>query len=60
MSVATGRLSDKYPLRLEDGLRDKIKEIATRNRRSMNAEINLRLIRSLEAEGETIQKSERP
>ena len=50
----TDRYSDKFVLRLEEGLRPKLKEIAARNRRSMTAEINLRLIRSLEAESEAV------
>lgn len=32
-------LSDKYLLRLPDGMRDRIKEAAARNGRSMNSEI---------------------
>lgn len=34
---------DKYVLRLPDGMRDRIKEAAERNNRSMNAEIVARL-----------------
>lgn len=35
----TGRESDKFMLRLPDGMRDRIKAEADRNGRSMNAEI---------------------
>lgn len=35
----TGRESDKFMLRLPDGMRDRIKAAADANRRSMNAEI---------------------
>lgn len=37
--MGTGRDSDKFMLRLPDGLRDRIKEKADSNGRSMNAEI---------------------
>ena len=37
----TGRESDKFMLRLPDGLRDQIKNVAEENKRSMNAEIVL-------------------
>lgn len=37
--VSVGRGSDQFVLRLPDGMRSQIKEIAARNRRSMNAEI---------------------
>jgi plasmid stability protein len=35
----TGRESDKFMLRLPDGMRDRIKAVAAENGRSMNAEI---------------------
>lgn len=38
-----GRGSDQFPLRLPDGMRDKIGAAATENGRSMNAEIVARL-----------------
>ncbi len=38
-----GRGSDQFPLRLPDGMRDRIKEAAMDNSRSMNAEIVARL-----------------
>ncbi|WP_084486820.1 Arc family DNA-binding protein [Brucella rhizosphaerae] len=37
--MKTGRESDKFPLRLPDGMRDIIRKEADRNNRSMNAEI---------------------
>lgn len=39
MAVPTGRESDKFMLRLPDGMRDRIKAAAEANGRSMNAEI---------------------
>jgi hypothetical protein len=45
--VKTGRSSDQFMLRLPDELRSKIKDVADRNGRSMNAEIVLRLERSI-------------
>jgi hypothetical protein len=39
----TGRESDKFMLRLSEGMRDQIKAEAERNNRSMNAEILHRL-----------------
>ena len=39
MSNSTGRDSDKFMLRLPDGMRERIKESAEKNSRSMNAEI---------------------
>lgn len=39
MTVPTGRESDKFMLRLPDGMRDRIKKKAEFNNRSMNAEI---------------------
>lgn len=39
MAIPTGRESDKFMLRLPDGMRDRIKAAADANGRSMNAEI---------------------
>lgn len=39
MPEHTGRESDKFMLRLPDGMRDRIKSVADANGRSMNAEI---------------------
>jgi hypothetical protein len=39
MAGATGRESDKFMLRLPDGMRDRIRFVAERNNRSINAEI---------------------
>ncbi|WP_312946321.1 Arc family DNA-binding protein [Agrobacterium sp.] len=44
--MRTGRESDKFPLRLPDGMRDQIKDEADRNNRSMNAEIVFQLNRA--------------
>lgn len=35
--------NDKFMIRLPDGVRDRLKEAAQRNRRSMNAELGLAL-----------------
>lgn len=43
----TGRDSDKFMLRLPDGMRDRLKAQAEANKRSMNAEIVARLERTL-------------
>lgn len=40
-------MKEGYPLRLPDGLRDRIKEEAVKNCRSMNAEIIFHLQRAL-------------
>lgn len=48
--TATGRESDKFMLRLPEGMRHHIAEAAKKNGRSMNAEIVQRLALSLEAE----------
>ncbi|MCF3642910.1 Arc family DNA-binding protein [Rhizobium sp. TRM95111] len=40
-------MKEGYPLRLPDGMRDRIKEEAERNCRSMNAEIVFHLQRAL-------------
>lgn len=47
MSGPTTRESDKFMLRLPDGMRDYLKEAADANNRSMNAEIVNRLEASL-------------
>ncbi len=39
MADSVGRESDKFMLRLPDGMRDRIKAAADRNGRSMNSEI---------------------
>ena len=41
--------SDKFMLRLPDGMRDQLKAVAAENGRSMNAEIVIRLERSFRA-----------
>lgn len=46
MASRSRQTADKFMLRLPDGLRDKIKEEAKENLRSMNAEIVLKLSRA--------------
>ncbi|OUL79967.1 Arc family DNA-binding protein [Paraburkholderia hospita] len=46
------RIAEKFVVRLEAGMREELRAIAARNRRSMNSEINLRLAQSLAAEKE--------
>ena len=43
LKPAVGRESDKFMLRLPEGMRDRIAELAKQNNRSMNAEIVARL-----------------
>lgn len=43
------QLADKYVLRMPDGMRDKLAELAKANNRSMNAEIVLILQQAIEA-----------
>lgn len=43
------QLADKYVLRMPDGMRDKITEIARANGRSMNAEMVLMLQQAMDA-----------
>lgn len=43
MATPTNRDSDKFMLRLPDGMRERIKDAAEANSRSMNAEIVARL-----------------
>lgn len=49
-SKSTGRGSDAFMLRFPEGMRDRIKEAAAENNRSMNAEIIARLEKSLAPE----------
>ncbi|WP_265343414.1 Arc family DNA-binding protein [Aeromonas veronii] len=48
-TAPTGRASDKFMLRLPDGMRDTISELAKASGRSMNAEIVHRLQQSIDA-----------
>ena len=48
-----GRGSDQFPLRLPDGMRDRLKHAAAANKRSMNAEIIARLESTFYAERNT-------
>lgn len=47
MVNSTRRMSDQFGLRLPNGMRDRIAEVAEANNRSMNAEIVARLEASL-------------
>lgn len=49
------RNADKFVVRLPDGLRGRIGEVASTARRSMNSEIVARLIQSLDADVGTLQ-----
>lgn len=44
------RTADKFVVRLLDGMRERIAEVAKQSHRSMNSEIVERLLRSLEAD----------
>ncbi|WP_260465903.1 MULTISPECIES: Arc family DNA-binding protein [Stutzerimonas] len=46
-SVANGRAADKFVVRLPDGMREKVAEVARTSHRSMNSEIVARLEESL-------------
>lgn len=50
--MKTNRAAEKYILRLPDGMRDRIRERAAANRRSMNAEIIHYLDRALADQNE--------
>jgi hypothetical protein len=54
VSMLTTSQSDKFVLRMPDGLRDSLKIEAAKNGRSMNAEMIARLERSFEAEREAL------
>ena len=51
MAAGTGSTSDRFQLRLPDGMRDQLAEAATANARSLNDEIIQRLTQSLERDG---------
>ncbi len=50
--MANSRTADKFVVRLPDGLRGRIFDVAARNNRSMNSEIIHRLERSIAVEVE--------
>ena len=50
--------SDKFMLRFPDGMRDSMKELATKNRRSMNSEIITILDREIQQRLETEKAAE--
>lgn len=47
MTISTNRDSDRYIIRMPDGMRDRLKAAAAANNRSLNAEIVARLERTL-------------
>jgi hypothetical protein len=51
MAAGTGGTSDRFQLRLPDGMRDQLAEAATASGRSLNGEIIHRLTLSLERDG---------
>lgn len=51
-------LAERFQVRLPEGMRDRIREAAERNNRSMNAEIVARLELSLDLQGESQVGSE--
>lgn len=57
MTIPTGRESDKFMLRLPDGMRDRIKAAAETNNRSMNAEIVAVLTDAFPPQGLTIEEA---
>lgn len=48
--MTNAKRPDNYPLRFEDGLKLRLQDAAKQNRRSLNAEINLRLQNSFVGE----------
>ncbi|TBU87623.1 Arc family DNA-binding protein [Stutzerimonas kirkiae] len=50
-AVYSSRTADKFVVRLPDGMRDRIAEVARNHHRSMNSEIIARLEQSLLQEG---------
>lgn len=50
-AVYSSRTADKFVVRLPDGMRDRIAEVARNHHRSMNSEIIARLEQSLVQEG---------
>lgn len=50
-STATSRQSDKFMVRLPDGMRERLAAAARANRRSMNAELIVHLETALAASG---------
>lgn len=61
MTAITGRESDKFMLRIPNGMRDRIKVAAAQSSRSMNAEIVSRLEASFGRDNEhASQATDRP
>jgi predicted transcriptional regulator len=58
-AIYSSRTADKFVLRLPDGMRERIQEIARANHRSMNSEMIARLERSIAEEtGEEVVPTE--
>jgi len=55
--VYSSRTADKFVVRLPDGMRDRIAEVARNHHRSMNSEIIARLEQSLVQEGALNEES---
>lgn len=53
------QIADKFMLRFDEGMRERMKAVAARNRRSMNAEINIRLAASLAADEDRASEAKR-
>lgn len=60
MTISTNRESDRFMLRLPDGMRDRIAETAKANGRSMNAEIIHRLETTFEMDLYTPSENAQP
>lgn len=52
MAIVASRGSDQFPVRLPEGMRDKIKSEAEKNGRSMNSEVVARLEASFDDHGQ--------
>lgn len=59
MTISTNRESDRFMLRLPDGMRDRLKAEAAHNGRSMNAEIIHRLEETLKMDDYAPEKNVR-
>lgn len=57
MSATNSRTADKFVVRLPDGMREQVAEVARKNHRSMNSEIIDRLEQSLNVQIEPAQKT---
>lgn len=53
-TLTNSRTADKFMIRLPDGLRDRVADVARDARRSMNSEIVARLTQSIDADDNTV------